>query len=50
MSSPKSKHNAAKSAGSSRAALTKGSDPDNEEFRIHAERYRMLIEAVADGF
>jgi len=50
MSSQKSKHSTAKSAGSSRAALKKGANPDNEKNRIHADRYQMLIEAVADGF
>ncbi len=50
MSSRKSKHSAATSAGSTRAALTEGADPDKGEFRIHADRYQMLIEAVADGF
>ena len=50
MSSHKSKHSTAKSAGSSKAAIRKGANLDHEKNRIHADRYQMLIEAVADGF
>jgi PAS domain S-box-containing protein len=50
MSSSKSKYGAAKSAGSSKSALKKGVGPAHAETRIHADRYQMLIEAVADGF
>ncbi|MEE4263315.1 MAG: PAS domain S-box protein [Desulfobacteraceae bacterium] len=50
MSSHKPKHSTAKSAGSSKIALKRNADVANEEAKIQADRYRMLIEAVADGF
>ena len=49
MSSHKPKYDTAKSAGASKTALKKGVNLVSEETRIHADRYRMLIEAVADG-
>ncbi len=49
MSSHKPKYGPAKSAGSSKIAKKKGANLDNEETRIQADRYQMLIEAVADG-
>jgi len=50
MSSHKPKYGTAKSAGSSKVALKKGTNLANEETKIQADRYQMLIEAVADGF
>ena len=50
MSPHKPKYDTAESAGSSKIALKKGANLDTEENKIHADRYRMLIEAVADGF
>ena len=50
MPSRKPKYAAAKSAGSSRLTQKNDCGPTNEENRIQADRYRMLIEAVADGF
>ncbi|MGB5748830.1 MAG: PAS domain S-box protein [Desulfobacterales bacterium] len=46
----KPKYGTAKSDGSSKIALKKGATLDTEEYKIHADRYQMLIEAVADGF
>ena len=50
MSSYKPKYGTAKSAGSSKVALKKSTNLANEETKIQADRYQMLIEAVADGF
>ena len=50
MSSHKPKYSPAKSAGSSKIAKKKGANLANEETKIQADRYQMLIEAVADGF
>jgi len=50
MSSHKPKYDTAESAGSSKIVLKKGANLDTEENKIHADRYQMLIEAVADGF
>jgi len=50
MSSHKPKYSPAKSAGLSKIAKKKGADLVNEETKIQADRYQMLIEAVADGF
>ena len=50
MPSRKPKYGTAKAAGSSKIALKKDADLASEEAGIHADRYRMLIEAVADGF
>jgi PAS domain S-box-containing protein len=50
MSPHKPKYDTAESAGSSKIALKKGANLDTEENKIHADRYRMLLEAVADGF
>ena len=50
MSPHKPKYDTAESAGSSKITLKKGANLDTEENKIHADRYRMLIEAVADGF
>jgi PAS domain S-box-containing protein len=50
MSPRKPKYGTAKSDGSTKIALKKDAEPASEETRINADRYRMLIEAVADGF
>ncbi len=50
MSSHKPKYDTAESAGTSKIVLKKGANLDPEENKIHADRYQMLIEAVADGF
>lgn len=50
MSSHKPKYDTAESTGSSKTVLKKGANLDTEENKIHADRYQMLIEAVADGF
>ena len=50
MPTRKSKHSSAKSSKASRSAPKKDSDAAIEEAKIHADRYRMLIGAVADGF
>jgi len=50
MSSRKPKYGTAKSDRSSKIALKKSVNLANEETKIHADRYQMLIEAVADGF
>ncbi len=49
MPSRKPKYGHAKSDGSSKIALKEDADLANEEIKIHADRYKMLIEAVADG-
>jgi len=49
MSSRKPKYKPAESGGPSRSALKKDATPADKANRIQADRYRMLIEAVADG-
>lgn len=49
MPSRKPKYGHAKSDGSSKIARKEDADLANEEIKIHADRYKMLIEAVVDG-
>ena len=50
MSSLKPKYGAGKSTGASKTALKKDANVADAETSFHADRYQMLIEAVADGF
>jgi PAS domain S-box-containing protein len=50
MPNDKSKNSSAKSSEACRSTQKKDGDPALEEVKIHADRYRMLIGAVADGF
>jgi len=50
MSSSKRKYDSPRSAGSSKISKEEDSKLKQEETKIHEDRYRVLIEDVADGF
>ncbi len=50
MPTHKPKNSSAHSSELSKSKQKKSGDPANEQTKIHADRYRMLIGAVADGF